>query len=199
MIDLVGRKFGRLEVIRFSHRGRRGQAFFVCACECGNEVTCNAWNLQSGNTRSCRCLKFDGNNATHKMSYTPEYNSWVGMKQRCHNPQNPKYNIYGGRGIIVAKEWQDDFMAFFRHIGPRPSSRHTVERRNGNKGYVPGNVLWATRSDQNANRRDQVGWKTITYQGHKITLRDASRISGLHITTMHRRFNRGLSDKEIVT
>jgi len=75
------------------------------------------------------------------------------MKARCHNPNNPKFLDYGGRGIFVCDEWLYDFPAFYDHIGPKPSDAHSVDRINNNLGYQPGNVRWATAEEQANNRR----------------------------------------------
>src|SRR5690606_10320984 len=82
---------------------------------------------------------------------SPEYNTWVHMIQRCHNPKNKDYKNYGGRGIEVCELWRDSFEAFLLMVGKRPTAQHTIERIDTNKGYEPGNVKWATRFEQNQN------------------------------------------------
>lgn len=84
---------------------------------------------------------------------SPEYSAYNSMKQRCNNPRNPGYRLYGGRGICVSREWQDDFGAFIAHVGRRPSISHSLDRINNNGNYEPGNVRWATRTEQGMNRR----------------------------------------------
>jgi hypothetical protein len=77
------------------------------------------------------------------------------MKDRCLNPKNMKYKYWGALGVKVHPPWIDDFEAFLLHVGPRPSSKHSLDRypdRNGN--YVPGNVRWATQQQQKGNRRN---------------------------------------------
>jgi hypothetical protein len=84
---------------------------------------------------------------------TPEYNAWVSLNQRCKNPKNPRWKDYGGRGVTVCARWRDSFEAFLADMGPRPSSEHSIDRINNDGNYEPGNVRWATRAEQYANRR----------------------------------------------
>ena len=86
-------------------------------------------------------------------SSLPEYSSWAGMKQRCYNKNAPFYKYYGGRGIIICDEWLHSFEAFYKHIGPRPTPNHSVDRIDNDGNYAPGNVRWATHSEQMLNTR----------------------------------------------
>ena len=95
----------------------------------------------------------------HGWSQLPEYKCWQQIKQRCLNPDHRQYPNYGGRGIDVHVPWVDNFEAFFAYVGPRPSPEHSLDRRENNKGYVPGNLRWATPEEQNRNRR---AYKTAT-------------------------------------
>ena len=89
----------------------------------------------------------------HGMNKTPEYRAWVGMKQRCTNPKRRDYRWYGALGVKVCDEWMRSFLAFYLHIGPRPSPAHSVDRIKVEKGYEPGNVRWATQQVQKENTR----------------------------------------------
>ena len=93
----------------------------------------------------------------HGKRYSPEYSSWMAMKGRCLDPGHKDYPRWGGRGITVCKEWANSFEAFFSHIGPRPSGT-SLDRKDNRLGYHPGNVRWATRSEQQRNRRDSRRW-----------------------------------------
>lgn len=82
-----------------------------------------------------------------------EYNSWIGMKMRCYNPNDQRYADYGGRGIIVAPEWQRDFSAFLRDMGRKPSPSYSLDRIDNDGDYEPSNCRWADGSTQTRNRR----------------------------------------------
>lgn len=91
---------------------------------------------------------------THGMSNTREYQSWHMMKQRCGNPNATDYKNYGGRGIKVCKRWER-FENFFRDMGPRPIGT-TLDRINVNKGYSQSNCRWASKKQQERNRRNNL-------------------------------------------
>jgi len=155
-IDLTNQKFGRLLVIARAGSSLRGRALWQCRCECdGSIVIVLGKELRNGHTVSCGCWKAErmGDFArTHGMGLTREYKSWKAAKQRCTNPKDTNYPLYGGRGIQMCEEWMDSFPDFYAHIGPRPQG-HSLDRIDVNGNYEPGNVRWATAKDQANNRR----------------------------------------------
>lgn len=90
----------------------------------------------------------------HKMKdYTsPTYNTWRGMKLRCGNPNREDYKDYGGRGITVCDRWKNSFIAFLEDMGPRPPGM-TLDRKDVNGPYCKDNCKWATKEEQEANKR----------------------------------------------
>lgn len=102
---------------------------------------------------------------TRHGTISPEYRAWNAMIQRCHNPNSLSRKYYGGRGIVVCKEWRKSFIPFFKHIGQRPSPRHSIDRINNDGNYEPGNVRWATKRQQVMNRRPFT-LKTHCFHGH---------------------------------
>jgi hypothetical protein len=92
-------------------------------------------------------------NRIHGGRYRPEYAVWQAMKDRCLNPNHAAYHNYGGRGIKICPEWQHSFAAFLRDVGPRPSPDLSIDRIDNDGNYEPGNVRWATRSEQTRNQR----------------------------------------------
>lgn len=88
-----------------------------------------------------------------KGNFSPEYQSWSSMVQRCTNPNREYWEHYGGRGITVCDAWLADFQVFLRDMGPRPSLEYSLDRIDVDKGYYKENCRWATRQEQTANRR----------------------------------------------
>lgn len=115
---------------------------------------------------------------THGARYTPEYTAWCNMRKRCADPKHESYPLYGGRGIRVAAAWAqaDGFAAFAKHVGPRPSARHTLDRIDTNGNYEPGNVRWATRTEQTRSRRNAT---TLTFEGETRSLTEWAELKGI--------------------
>lgn len=84
---------------------------------------------------------------------SPEYRAWYQMVYRCTNPKFPQWKDYGGRGIKVCDAWRYSFTTFLKDVGPKPSSKHSIDRIDNEGNYEPGNVRWATRKEQNSNQR----------------------------------------------
>jgi hypothetical protein len=89
---------------------------------------------------------------THGMWRTRVYHCWTAMIARCHQPSTQNYKYYGGRGVKVCDEWRKDFMAFYKYMGDMPIDM-SIDRIDPDGDYTPGNVRWATKAQQNANKR----------------------------------------------
>ena len=116
-----------------------------------------------------------------------EYNIWQGMRQRCGNTNNQSYAWYGGRGIRVCAEWQGSFEKFLAYMGRRPSSGHSIDRIDNDKGYEPGNVRWATTAEQSRNRSLNV---MIEHDGRSACLEDWAAELGVSSVTLKWRLKR---------
>lgn len=128
---------------------------FKCRCVCGAVRTMRLSNLRFKQSKNCRKCR-PGNRLTHGLYGTPEYRAWRGMRNRCLNPNEPAWKDYGGRGIKVAKRW-NDFTNFLSDVGQRPGPGYTLDRFPDNDGdYKPGNVRWATHKQQANNRRNTI-------------------------------------------
>lgn len=199
-IDLTGQSFNRLTVLSLSARdSKNGSKYWDCLCACGTRTSVRADSLKSGKVQSCGCSRADAlkNRATHARSRSPEYRIWNAMKSRCHQPTSSKYYMYGARGIHVCPEWRNSFEAFFRDMGERPSALHSIERKDGTRGYCKDNCVWADKETQANNTRLN---RPITYQGETLNLSQWSRRVGVPVTTLLNRLDhRHLSVEEAFT
>lgn len=140
-----------------------GKAFYRCRCECGATVNVMGAKLRSGHTKSCGCHKIQVLAALHTThghtarrtgeGVSGEYGSWSRAKQRCYNPKDIGYALYGGRGITMCDRWRHSFANFLADMGRKPSRAHSLDRVNGDGNYEPENCRWATPSEQALNRR----------------------------------------------
>ena len=126
----------------------------------------------------------------HGLIKTSEYFAWSGMRERCFNKNNQSYERYGGRGITVCERWQgrDGFTNFLADMGQKPTPGHTIERRDNNGNYEPGNVRWATRKEQARNTRRN---RLITSGGETKCLHEWAEVSGINPFTILRRLKVG--------
>jgi hypothetical protein len=124
-----------------------------------------------------------------------EFSIWQGMIQRCHDANMKQFARYGARGITVCEEWRNDFAAFYAAVGPRPSKAHSLERIKNNRGYEPGNVRWATATEQANNRRDNL---RAEVDGVSLTAAQIARAHGFSESTVRRRIKAGLVGQSLV-
>lgn len=110
------------------------------------------------------------------------------MKNRCHREANVNFDHYGGRGIVVCERWMASFENFIADMGPKPSDDHTLERRDVNGNYEPGNCYWATAEIQANNRTDNVFYEI---DGQRMSQAQLARSVGLTPSTLNIRLNKG--------
>jgi hypothetical protein len=127
-------------------------------------------------------------------SETVEYSSWESMRQRCNNPNNKHYKNYGGRGIIVCKEW-DSFDKFLLDMGYRPEKKYSLDRIDVNGNYCIENCKWSNRYTQDRNRRNSV---YLEYKGTTYVLQDLANLVNLHQQTIQARLKKGMSVEEAI-
>lgn len=197
-IDITGKKFGRLTVLRYSYSADDGQAHWECRCDCGNITTPSGSVLRRGKVKSCGCLRAEVNSyvhRTHGKNGTAEHRIWNAMLNRCRNPKSKNYKYWGGRGIKVCKRWHK-FENFLEDMGKRPSPKHSLDRIDNNQGYSKKNCRWATTFEQNNNKRSNL---IIEFRGEKRSRKEWSLITGIASATIWSRWSKGWSAEEILT
>ena len=163
--DLAGRRYGRLTVLSYTGTNtKKHNARWFCQCDCGTKCVVSNKSLGEG-TKSCGCLQREhvAAQSTHGETkggtVTSEYRIFKNMHQRCANPNNPSWKDYGGRGIKVCERWtygedgKSAYECFLADMRRKPTQWHSIDRIEVNGNYEPDNCKWATRKEQNDNRR----------------------------------------------
>jgi hypothetical protein len=186
--DLTGKEFGRLTVLRrgLGRQYKTGaKPTWICICTCGNTIDTLEMNLVRGQTNSCGCLHRElasARRTTHGASTTPEYGVWQSMLNRCRNKSTNSYQYYGGRGIKVCARWRR-FENFIADMGPRPTGKHSIERKDNDGDYTPSNCHWASTAEQARNRTDSF---IIQYGGESKHLTAWRRDGGIPAHVLNR-------------
>lgn len=165
LIDLTGKKFGRLTVIRRSeYKGNSKfsqHVYWDCLCDCGGITAVEGWALRNGKVNSCGCLYFE---AITKHGHHKEklYKVWSTMKSRCNNPKDKNAMYYHDKGIRVCDEWDCSYKNFRDWANQSGYMEGlTIDRIDSSKNYSPENCRWITKSE-NSKR---AGEKILTVNG----------------------------------
>lgn len=186
LIDLSGKKFGRLLVLTRAGSNKQKAATWHCLCDCGKKIVVPSISLLHGNTKSCRCLANDLSSLRGKRPWstkTATYRAWSNMKQRCSNANPKDYSRYEGRGITFDERW-DQYKNFLDDMGEKPTGFY-LDRIDNNKGYSKENCRWVSPSKSALNKANSKTWIVL---GEKFeTLLDAAMFLGVTPAVIHRR------------
>lgn len=187
-VDLTGQVFGRLTALR-PVRDAQHRLRWLCQCSCGNRVSILTGTLRYS-TRSCGCAIRDSiirRSTKHGFAQSrnlhPLYATWQNMRSRCENPKNKRWPNYGGRGIRVCENWTQ-FDKFLQDVGPRPSKKHSLDRIDNDGDYEPGNVRWATTTEQARNKSSS---KIYEWAGMSMCLSEWCERADMPVSTVRAR------------
>lgn len=195
LVDITGQRFNSLVALEYLGR-RHHSSVWKCRCDCGNETEVASSALKNATIKSCGCfrkqrmegLNYKHGKASHVRPRGAVYKIWDGIKDRCRNPNSPVWKWYGGKGIDIYEPWANNYELFEADVGQRPSKKHSLDRIDGSKGYVPGNVRWATSGEQARNRSNN---RLTEVDGKMIPLVAACEIHGMPYKTVKNRITNG--------
>lgn len=194
--DLIGKTFGRLTVIKKIGPDKNRAIQWLCKCSCGNEHIVITSYLVHGKIKSCGCLQKEElakRVTTHHLRNNRLYGIWANMKQRCYNSKNPRYNVYGGKGIKICDEWKNDFMSFYNWAienGYNEKAKYgecTIDRIDVNGNYEPSNCRWIPMNKQVLNTSKN---HYLELNEEKYTVYEWSIITGIKSSTILQRINK---------
>ena len=183
--ELQGQTFGELKVIDFDSKDKNGRALWKCQCSCGKTCIKPARHLKSGSVISCGHIgrknaaeRIRKRSTTHGASNEPWYSNYASMCYRITHPEKYHNKYYSSQNIevkLIEQEWLRDPWAFYNEIGPKPNSESSIDRINSHLGYIKGNVRWADRHTQSANRFRGQDDSSVKYQGISLARAGTNR------------------------
>ena len=207
--DLTNRKFGRLTVLGLHHKQQKykpngkpngHRIYYECLCDCGQTCIVLADHLVRHKIMSCGCLQKERAkllNTKHGLRNTRLFRIWAGMVSRCTNPNHKKYGLWGGRGILLCKEWREDFVNFYNwSMNNGYKDNLSIDRIDVNGNYEPNNCRWATAKQQARNARTNVN---LTYKEETHCVSEWSEITGIKSGTIFYRIRHGWSVEDALT
>lgn len=195
--DLTSQRFGSLLVIERRGSDKRGEALWLCRCDCGTEKVIRGHDLKGG-TKSCGCSRRTSTNLyKHGLSHTHLHGLWRNIKDRCYNKNNHHYSIYGGKGVKMCEEWKNDFAKFYEWSYKNGYMEGlTLDRIDFNGDYCPENCRWTTWTQQANNTSRNI---RVTINGETKTVAEWSRIYGVNYHSVHSRIFKGMDPLLAIT
>lgn len=188
----MGSRFGMWTVKALGSNMVGRSCRWLCKCDCGTEREVDSTALRNGDSTCCGCVKPKRKEANRK---TRTYRIWKAMKTRCTNPNFPDYPEYGGRGIVICERWIESYEAFLSDMGECPPGL-SIDRRDNDGNYEPGNCRWATKIEQANNTRRH---RRYTLNGKTLTLAQWVRETGIPYACLLYRHMNGWDDERALT
>lgn len=189
-IDRIGKRYGKLLVIRRDENAEGPHAGWWCRCDCGKMASVSAKNLaRLSGRRSCGVPRHDRlDQRLHGV--------WRNMQKRCNEEGSLNYHRYGGRGIGICREWlcPATFIEWALANGYRRGLQ--IDRIDNDGDYCPENCRFVTSKANNRNRENN---RKVSWKGRKVTLGELSDITGIKRATLDYRIRlRGISVEDAV-
>lgn len=188
----IGSTYNHLTIIEFL-----GGRYYLCKCVCGKNKKVRTDHFRNGRTTSCGCVGAANSKKAvtkHSHSYNRLYFVWWQMMNRCYNEKFEDYRNYGGRGIKVNERWHD-VSNFIEDMTVGAAKGLQLDRKDNDVDYFKENCRWATRKQNNRNKRTS---RFITIDGQTLTAIEWSEITGVVYTTILSRYRRGLREKDLI-
>lgn len=206
--ELVGRRSGRLVIVKTAGKASNRARLVECICDCGNKTICRWDGFQQGKTKSCGCLNREQqrknglktihiaiqSKVTHNLTNHPLYNTFKRMKRRCLNPKDKNYASYGGRGIAICKEWLNDVSLFVEWSTKNGWKRGlSIDRIDNDGNYTPENCRWVDQKTQCNNTRRT---KFLVFKGRRQSITQWAEEFNLDPSNVGRRLKNGWTIEE---
>lgn len=178
-IDLVGKSFGKWEVL--SRAPQKKVVYYLCKCACGVRREVLSVSLRNGKSVSCGCSKNQRTTVSIRRANPSTYNSWAGMKQRCNDKNHVEFHRYGGRGITYNARW-NDFDSFLSDMGPKPRGM-SLDRIDNDLPYSKENCRWSSPEEQMSNTSRNI---VVEWGGKRFTLKRLAKHLGISYDRLHK-------------
>lgn len=183
--DLTGRRFGRLTVLDKNELRKGKYRYWLCKCECGNNKWIYAASLLSGTGTSCGCYRSEV--MSSRMS-KPDgikkeklYRIYLGILTRCYNPKSNNFHLWGGKGIKMCDEWNNDYQAFREWaLANGYKEGLSIDRRKADKDYEPSNCRWITQAENSSNGKMNMIRVRLVRKLYENKIFDKSRLAEIY-------------------
>lgn len=194
-VPSAGDKFGKWTFLEETNKYK-----WAMRCACGVEREVRANTVRHGKSKSCGCAinkrPTCGEQLKHGADFSDKvYRTWRNVKTRIFNKKSATYKNYGARGVTMHQAWADSFEVFRDAVGNPPTEQHSLDRIDGNCGYVPGNVRWATASEQAMNRAT---CRLISIGGETRPLKDWCNRTGIKYELAQYRLKKGMPAEMVI-
>lgn len=193
--DLTGMKFNRLTVEWFNGI-RNGNSYWNCVCECWVSKIIRWSSISWWAIKSCWCInKGIIRRSSHLMSSTRIYKIHEWIKKRCNQVNYKRYKDYWGRWISYDPK-RESFEWFYEDMWPTYQDWLTIDRIDNDWNYCKENCRWATRPQQDNNKRTT---HRLEYDGKKMSVTQRSDEVWINENTIFTRLFRWWSVEKALT